>query len=36
MVFTNKKKKLHDLNILLDGTKIEEVKKIKISGCNHR
>ena len=29
MVFTNKKKRLNDLNILIDGTRIEEVKKTK-------
>ena len=27
MVFTNKKKRLDELNILIDGNKIEEVKK---------
>ena len=32
MVFTNKKKRLNDLNILIDGTRIEEVKKTKFLG----
>ena len=32
MLFTNKKRKDHDLNIMIDGTKIEEVKKTKFLG----
>ena len=32
MVFTNEKKRLNDLNILIDGTRIEEVKKTKFLG----
>ena len=32
MLFTNKKRKDHDLNIMIDGTKIEEVKKTIFSG----
>ena len=32
MVFTNKKKGLNDMNILNDGTKIEEVKKVEFLG----
>ena len=32
MVFTNKKKRLDELNILIDGNKIEEVKKTKFLG----
>ena len=35
--FTNKKRKDHDLNIMIDGTRIEEVKKTKFLGviiCN--
>ena len=32
MVFTNKKIRLNDLNILIDGTGIEEVKKTKLLG----
>ena len=32
IVFTNKKKRLNDLNILIDGTRIEEVKKTKFLG----
>ena len=32
MVFTNKKIRLNDLNILIDGTRIEEVKKTKLLG----
>ena len=32
MVFTNKKKRLDELNILIDGIKIEEVKKTKFLG----
>ena len=32
MLFTNKKRKDHYLNIMIDGTKIEEVKKTKFLG----
>ena len=32
MLFTNKKRKDHDINIMIDGTKIEEVKKTKFLG----
>ena len=32
MLFANKKRKDHDLNIMIDGTKIEEVKKTKFLG----
>ena len=32
MLFTNKKRKDRDLNIMIDGTKIEEVKKTKFLG----
>ena len=32
MLFTNKKRKDHDLNIMIDGTKIEKVKKTKFLG----
>ena len=32
MVFTNKKKRFDELNILIDGNKIEEVKKTKFLG----
>ena len=32
MVFTNNKKRLDELNILIDGNKIEEVKKTKFLG----
>ena len=35
MVFTNKKKRLDELNILIDGNKIEEVKKTKFLGVCH-